>query len=44
MDSSHRDLYDILLKLFKYNEIQRDMQLMGVTSVDQLSRSNIRFR
>ena len=25
-------------------EIKRDMQLMGVTSVDQLSRKNIKFR
>ena len=26
------------------NEIQRDMKLMGVTSVDQLNRDNLRFR
>ena len=26
------------------NEIERDMKLMGVTSVDQLSRKNIKFR
>ena len=26
------------------NEIERDMKLMGVTSVDQLSRKNLRFR
>ncbi|MEM6492552.1 MAG: alpha-hydroxy-acid oxidizing protein, partial [Pseudomonadota bacterium] len=25
-------------------EIERDMKLMGVTSVDQLSRGNIRYR
>ena len=26
------------------NEIERDMKLMGVTSIDQLSRKNLRFR
>ena len=26
------------------NEIERDMKLMGVTNVDQLSRKNIKFR
>jgi L-lactate dehydrogenase (cytochrome) len=26
------------------DEIERDMKLMGVTSVDQLSRENLRFR
>ena len=26
------------------SEIKRDMQLMGVTSIDQLSRKNIKFR
>jgi L-lactate dehydrogenase (cytochrome) len=26
------------------NEIERDMQLMGVTSIDQLTRKNIKFR
>jgi L-lactate dehydrogenase (cytochrome) len=25
-------------------EIERDMKLMGVTRVDQLSRANLRFR
>jgi L-lactate dehydrogenase (cytochrome) len=25
-------------------EVERDMKLMGATKVDQLSRSNIRFR
>ena len=27
-----------------HSEIKRDMQLMGVTSIDQLSRKNIKFR
>ena len=27
-----------------YNEIERDMKLMGVTNIDQLSRKNIKFR
>ena len=27
-----------------HNEIERDMKLMGVTSIDQLTRKNIRFR
>jgi L-lactate dehydrogenase (cytochrome) len=26
------------------NEIERDMKLMGVSSIDQLSRKNLRFR
>ena len=26
------------------SEIKRDMQLMGVTNIDQLSRKNIKFR
>ena len=26
------------------NEIERDMKLMGVTKIEQLSRKNIRFR
>jgi len=26
------------------SEIERDMKLMGVTSIDQLSRKNIKFR
>jgi len=27
-----------------HSEIKRDMQLMGVTNIDQLSRKNIKFR
>ena len=26
------------------NEIERDMKLMGVTNIDELSRKNLRFR
>jgi len=26
------------------NEIERDMKLMGVNSINQLSRKNLRFR
>ena len=26
------------------NEIERDMKLMGVSSVDQLTRKNLKFR
>ena len=31
------------LELFK-QELERDMKLMGCTSIDQLSRTNLRFR